>query len=259
MAPTPPFTDAVPARSLCQIINLGVVDYRRAWDMQVQAADAVRDGRQPNTLHLLEHPPVFTKGRLSPPEHLRLTTEQLACLGASVVETDRGGQVTFHGPGQLVAYPVVNLRDWGGPLKYVRTLEQVIIHSLADFGIQGGLIAGLTGVWVDGAKIAAIGVKISRGVAYHGFALNITTGLAWFQHIVPCGIQDRGVASMLQALGHAPDPEAVRYSVAYHFGQQMGFRMVEVEPARAIAAYSCTAENPPWPPFHKGGLGGFRQ
>ena len=139
----------------------GTVDYRRAWEWQVELADEVREGRQPSTLLLLEHPPVYTLGRLSKPEHLLASLEELAAAGADVVETDRGGQITFHGPGQLVAYPVVDLRGWGGPLKYVRTLEQVIIKALSDFGISAGLNPGLTGVWVGDAKIAAIGVKIS--------------------------------------------------------------------------------------------------
>jgi lipoyl(octanoyl) transferase len=131
-----------------------------------------------------------------------------------------------------VGYPVVNLREWGGPLKYVRTLEQIIITSLADFGIEAGLVEGLTGVWAGDAKIAAIGVKISRGVAYHGFAINLNTDLSYFDHIVPCGITDRKVNSIAQLLGELVDPEAVQYSVAYQFGRGMDFRMVEAEEGR---------------------------
>ena len=110
--------------------------------------------------------------------------------GIAVYEADRGGQVTFHGPGQLVGYPVIDVRAWGGPLKYVRTLEQVIIATLADFGVIAGVSDGITGVWAGEAKIAAIGVKISRGVAYHGFAINVNTDLSYFDYIVPCGIED---------------------------------------------------------------------
>ncbi|HEU0020514.1 MAG TPA: lipoyl(octanoyl) transferase LipB [Dehalococcoidia bacterium] len=231
----------------CRVIQLGTVDYRRAWDLQVELAREVHDGRQPNTLLLLEHSHVYTRGRLSRPEHLLLTPAQLIQRGIELVETDRGGQITYHGPGQLVAYPVVDLRDWGGPLKYVRALEQIIIQSLASFGIAAGLVEGLTGVWAGERKIAAIGVKISRGVAHHGFAINVDPDLSYFDHIVPCGISDRAVTSIQQILGQkasgqkasgqqasgqqasggAVDPAAVRYSVAYHFGQGMGFRMVE--------------------------------
>ncbi len=213
----------------CITVRPGTVDYRRAWDWQVELAQAVREGRQPNTLLLLEHPPVYTLGRLSKPEHLLLTPAELAASGVELVETDRGGQITFHGPGQLVAYPVVDLKGWGGPLQYVRTLEQVIIHALADFGIAAGLNPGLTGVWVDGAKVAAIGVKISRGVAYHGFAVNVSTDLSYFQNIVPCGIVDGEVTSMEQLLGRKVDLAAVAERVGARFGDGMGLEMVECD------------------------------
>ena len=217
----------------CQVIDLGTIPYRRAWDLQRQLVDAVHAGRQPNTLLLLEHPHVYTVGRLSKPEHIPLSPQQLADQGIEVVETDRGGQVTYHGPGQLVAYPIVNLRGWGGPLKYVRTLEQVIIGVLADFGIQAGTEPGLTGVWVGNAKIAAIGVKISRGIAHHGFAINVNPDLAKFAQIIPCGIPDRPVTSMAQLLGRSthqnrvPEIAEVRQSVTRHFGKNMDYRMGE--------------------------------
>jgi lipoyl(octanoyl) transferase len=206
--------------------------------LQVSLARAIHDGQQPNTLLLLEHPHVYTQGRLGRPAHILLTTSQLAGQGIEVVETDRGGQTTYHGPGQLVAYPVVNLREWGGPLKYVRALEQIIVQSLADFGIEAGLLDGLTGVWVNDRKIAAIGVKISRGVAHHGFAINVNTDLSYFQHIVPCGITDREVTSMAEVLGEAVDLEAVQYSVAYQFGRGMGFRMVEADETEKFSLFS---------------------
>jgi len=219
----------VPSPSPCQIIRLGTVEYRRAWELQVELATKVRDGAQPNTLLLLEHSPVYTKGRLSKPEHILLSDEELRQNGIGLYEADRGGQVTFHGPGQLVAYPVVDLRQWGGPVKYVRTLERIIVDSLADFKITAETIDGITGVWVGGAKIAAIGVKISRGVAYHGFAINVTTDLSYYSHIVPCGIPDRPVTSVAQVLGEDVDMEMAQYSLAYQFGKGMGFGMVEAE------------------------------
>ena len=221
----------MPPHPLCQIACLGTIEYQRAWDLQVDLAAKVHDRVQPNTLLLLQHPPVYTRGRLSHADHILLTSEQLQQQGISVYETDRGGQVTFHGPGQLVAYPVVDLREWGGPVKYVRTLEQVIIDTLADFGLTAGTLDGITGVWSGEAKIAAIGVKISRGVAYHGFAINVTTDLSYYDYIVPCGITDRPVTSITQVLGEAVDIEAVQYSLAYHLGKAMGFGMVEAEVA----------------------------
>ena len=219
----------MPTPSPCQIIRLGTVEYHRAWELQVELAAKVHDGAQPNTLLLLEHSPVYTKGRLSKPEHILLSDEELRQKGIGVYEADRGGQVTFHGPGQLVAYPVVDLREWGGPVKYVRTLERIIVDSLADFKITAETIDGITGVWVGGAKIAAIGVKISRGVAYHGFAINVTTDLSYYSHIVPCGIADRPVTSMAEVLGEDVDMGMTQYSLAYQFGKGMGFRMVEAE------------------------------
>ena len=219
----------MPSPSPCQIIRLGIVEYHRAWELQVELAAKVHDGAQPNTLLLLEHSPVYTKGRLSKPEHILLSDEELRQKGIGLYEADRGGQVTFHGPGQLVAYPVVDLREWGGPVKYVRTLERIIVDSLADFKITAETIDGITGVWVDGAKIAAIGVKISRGVAYHGFAINVTTDLSYYSHIVPCGIADRPVTSMAEVLSGDVDMAMAQYSLAYQFGKGMGFGMVEAE------------------------------
>ena len=219
----------MPTPPICQIVPLGVIEYRHAQELQLRVADGVRSAGIPNTLLLLEHPPVITRGRLGSTTHIRLSPEELASRGISLCDTDRGGQVTFHGPGQLVAYPVVNLRGWGGPVRYVRTLEQVIIQTLGDLGIQAHLVDGLTGVWVDGAKIGAIGVKISGGVAFHGLSINVNTDLSYYDNIVPCGIEDRPVTSMSQSLGEPVDEDLVRYSLSYQFGRAMGFTMVEGE------------------------------
>ena len=215
----------------CLSASLGTVEYQLALDLQRSLVQKVSEGKQPHTLLLLEHPPVYTKGRLSRFDHLLLSAKGLEDKGIRVYETDRGGQITFHGPGQLVAYPVVDLRPWGGPLKYVRTLERVIIDTLGDFQIAAGLVQGLTGVWTDDAKVAAIGVKISRGVAYHGLSINVNTDLSYYDHIVPCGIDDRSVTSMAQLLGRSVDLEEVQYSLVYHFGRSMGFKMEETDPA----------------------------
>ena len=220
---------------ICQAAHLGTLEYQKAWDLQLRIAKEVRESNRPNTLLLLEHPSVYTKGRLSSLDHLLLSPNELADKGICVYETDRGGQITYHGPGQLVAYPVVDLRQWGGPLKYVRTLERIIIDTLGDFQIQAGLVEGLTGVWTGDAKVAAIGVKISRGVAYHGLSINVNTDLSYYDHIVPCGIDDRPVTSMAQLLGRSVDQQEVQYSLVYHFGQNMGFKMEEVDAAEVTA------------------------
>ena len=203
----------------CRIIRAGVVDYREAWDWQVRIADGVRDGSQPETLLLLEHPHTYTRGRLAPDSDLLLDEATLAARGVAVVETDRGGLITYHGPGQLVAYPIILLRGRGGPHWYVRTLERVIISVLAEFGLDATTVDGRTGVWTgDGQrKIAAIGVKIAGGVAYHGFAINVDPDLTMFDGIIPCGITDRAVTSMAAELDAAGDIGAVADRVARRF------------------------------------------
>ena len=174
-------TDERPAvaSGVCRVINAGVVPYRKAWRWQVEIAESVRNGSSPETLLLMEHPHTYTRGRLAPDADLLLDAATLAARGIDVVETDRGGLITYHGPGQLVAYPVIRLRGRGGPHWYVRTLERVIIQSLARFGLMATTVDGLTGVWTaDGQrKVAAIGVKIAGGVAYHGFAINVESRL----------------------------------------------------------------------------------
>ncbi|MBI4197652.1 MAG: lipoyl(octanoyl) transferase LipB [Chloroflexi bacterium] len=202
------------------------MDYQEAWNMQRALAREVTEGRRGGTLLLLEHPSTYTLGRRSKEEHLLLPRVALEALGARVVEVDRGGEATFHGPGQLVGYPILDLGAWGGPLRYVRALEGALIATLAEYRVTAGRIEGLTGVWVGGEKIAAIGVRVSQGVTTHGFALNVATDLGWFQHIVPCGIRDRGVTSMQRVLGRAPSLGEVAEVVANRLGQEMGMEMV---------------------------------
>ena len=206
-------TDERPAveSGICRVINAGVAPYREAWDWQVEITQQVREGLSPDTLLLLEHPHTYTRGRLAPDGDLLLDAETLAARGIEVVETDRGGLITYHGPGQLVAYPIIRLRGRGGPHWYVRTLEQVIISTLAEFDLSATTVEGLTGVWTaDGQrKIAAIGVKIAGGVAYHGFAINVNPNLTMFEGIVPCGIRDREVTSLAVELGAAPATDTV--------------------------------------------------
>ena len=201
------------------------MDYQKAYDLQLSLVEKVLSGQEPNTLLMLEHPHVYTKGRLSKDSDVLLTEEELAAKGIPVYETDRGGQVTYHGPGQLVVYPIVNLKDWGGPVKYVRALEQVVIATLTEMGITANRESGNTGVWTSQGKLSAIGVKISRGIAFHGFALNVNTDLAYYQNIIPCGIADRPVTSMASILGQPVDIELVRYGMVYQFGREFGWRM----------------------------------
>lgn len=238
---------AIPWRSqgmkslpICRWAFLGRMGYQEAWDLQRSIAHARAEDRAEDTLLLLEHPPTYTLGRRSMASDLLLPREALEAQGATVVDVDRGGEVTFHGPGQLVGYPIISIRDWGGPLRYVRALETVLISTLGAFGVRAERIEGLTGVWVGDAKIAAIGVKISRGVTTHGFALNVATDLAWFRHIVPCGIHDREVTSLERLLGRAVSLEEVAAVVAERFGRELGFPMREVTPQAVLATGQLT-------------------
>ena len=215
----------MPPSNTCRATWLGTVDYLEARELQLALLEKVHAGAEPNTMLLLEHPHVYTKGRLSKQTDVLLPEEELAARGIPVYETDRGGQVTYHGPGQLVVYPIINLREWGGPVKYVRALEQVVIATLAEMEITANCESGNTGVWTDQGKIAAIGVKISRGIAFHGLALNVNTDLSLYQNIIPCGIADRSVTSMAAILGEPVDLELVRYGMVYQFGREFGFRM----------------------------------
>jgi len=188
--------------------RLGRIDYGDALALQQQLVEERRSGAIADTLLLLEHPPVITLGVKTRrgPNHIVASAEQLAREGVTVHETGRGGDVTYHGPGQLIGYPIFDLApDRKDVHRYVRDLEEVIIRAIAEFGIEGRRVKGLTGVWVgpEGReeKIAAIGVRISRWITSHGFALNVASNLAHFDLIVPCGIRDRGVTSMERVLG----------------------------------------------------------
>ncbi len=181
----------------------GLTPYLPMWERQ-QALAAAREQQQiGDLLVLLEHPHVYTNGRNGRREHLLVDEATLARLGARYLEVDRGGDLTYHGPGQLVGYAIIDLDDAGlGVRPYVRRLEQVLLRTAAHFGVKATTAPGYTGVWVGDEKLAAIGVRVRRGVSYHGFALNVDPDLSYFGSIVPCGIPDRGVTSFARLLGH---------------------------------------------------------
>ena len=162
----------MPSRPICQVGHLGTVGYLHAREIQNSLADRVRRGEAPNTLLLLEHPATYTLGRLSKPEHVLLNQDELDSRGISIYETDRGGQVTFHGPGQLVAYPIVNLRGWGGPVKYIRTLKQIITNTLNDLEIKAHVVEGLTRVWVGPTDDQNKILKIVKDITSKGYNRN---------------------------------------------------------------------------------------
>ncbi len=186
------------------------VPYAEALRIQVARRDQVERGLAQNTLMLLRHPPTFTLGRKADDSHLLRSREELAALGIEVCEADRGGDVTYHGPGQLVAYPILRLADWRLSVDwYLRQLEEVIIATLAHYGLRGERLAGFTGVWVDGAKVAAIGIGVHCWVTYHGIAINVDPNMEHWGLIVPCGIPDKPVTSLKRLLNDAPTVEEV--------------------------------------------------
>ncbi len=195
----------------------------------------------PNVLLTVEHPPVFTIGKSGDRAHLLASTTELARKGATFVETDRGGDITFHGPGQLVGYPILDLDRFFTDIgRYLRTLESVIIRTCESYGIDVGRVAGRTGVWVDSGspaerKICAMGIRCSRWVTMHGFALNMNTELEFYDSIVPCGISDRGITSLAKELGRRVDEDEVRDRVIGFFGNEFETRVHTVGDLRALS------------------------
>jgi len=203
----------------CWRVDLGQRDYLEAWPLQRRLVEMRQREEIPDVLLFVEHPPTYTLGRSGKRDHLLIGDQALAALDASFIETDRGGDITFHGPGQVVGYPILDLRQWVADVHaYLRALEEVLILALDRFGIEASREAGYTGVWHPGGKIAAIGVRVSRWVTSHGFALNVTTDLDYFRRIVPCGIVGRGVSSMASVLEVPISPDGVREEVSTSFG-----------------------------------------
>jgi lipoyl(octanoyl) transferase len=210
------------------VVRCGSVAYEEAREAQKRLEGARQRGDVADVLLLLEHPPVYTRGRRSTPEELPMGVEWYEMQGIEVLDTDRGGLVTYHGPGQLVAYPIVSLEPYGNDVhEYVRRLERVMIGALAEHGVEAGPIDGLTGVWTEGEpppagnarKIGSIGVHVSRGVTTHGLAVNVSNDLQPFEWIVPCGIEGVAMTSLTRELGSEQDLGAFADTVAERFGQ----------------------------------------
>lgn len=215
------------SRNRVDVFWLGSVPYGQAWDLQRNLVERVARGEAPDTLLLLEHPHVYTLGRRGTMDHVLWNEAERAQRRVELVECDRGGDVTYHGPGQLVGYPILDLARHGADiLMYLRRLEASLVSLLAAKGLQGATVPGLTGVWSGEAKVAAIGVRLTDRVVSHGFALNVTTDLEYFEGIVPCGISDKAVTS-LKELGVAPmTTAAAALEYVPHFGQEFDVEVV---------------------------------
>ena len=224
---------------ICQIVDLGLIGYAEAWTLQKRVVAARKAGAIENVLLLCEHPHVITQGRNGKREHLLASEHVLRQKGVEFHATDRGGDITYHGPGQIVGYPILNLgairRDvvW-----YVRMLEEAMIRATAEFGVAAERVAGKTGIWIRNGnaeeKLAAIGVHISRWVTSHGFAYNVSTDLRYFDLIVPCGIADRKATSLEKLLGRSVKREETTPRIAKHLGEVFGLELKEASRAELL-------------------------
>lgn len=198
--------------------DLGLIDYEKAWELQRKTFDLRRNKDVPDTLYLLEHPHTYTLGKVADRKNLISSENYLKEKGISVYDIDRGGDITYHGPGQIVGYPILDLTEWKQDTHlYLRSIEEVIILTCRDYGLHAGRIEKLTGVWIEDRKIAAIGIKVSRWITMHGFAFNVTTDLSLFQGIIPCGITDKSVTSLSKELGYDPDMNEVKEKLVNNF------------------------------------------
>jgi lipoyl(octanoyl) transferase len=213
------------------VASMGRLPYAEAVEVQDRIRTARQDGAIPDSLLLLEHDPVYTKGRRSDPADLPMGEDWYRSQGIEVSETTRGGRVTYHGPGQLVGYPIVAVGD---VIEYVRTMERAVIAALADEGVEAGVRDGLTGIWVDERKIGSIGVHVSRGITMHGFAVNVDCDLQPFEWIVPCGIDGVRMTSLLAETGRTGSMPCFRKRMAWRFAEAFGLRQRIVTAERLL-------------------------
>lgn len=215
---------------------LGRTPYGRAWDLQAELVGALRDGAASDSLLLLEHPHVFTMGKAAPPDHLLWDEDERTRRDVEVVWSDRGGEATYHGPGQLVGYPILDLARFRLTIpQYLEKLEASLIDYLRELGIEAQPgEPGLTGVWSRGEKLAAIGIKLNRSIVSHGFALNLTTDLGYFDGIVPCGHADKRPTSVEAITGQKVDTEAAARAYAAHFGRVFDTALVWGSPQKVV-------------------------
>jgi lipoyl(octanoyl) transferase len=215
------------------VANLGLVPYREGVELQERVRARRLAGEIPDALLLLEHPPVYTKGRRTEPSDLPMGESWYELQGIEVAESDRGGRVTYHGPGQLVGYPIMQVTD---VVEYLRKMERAMIAALGEEGVEAEVREGLTGVWAGGRKIGSIGVHLSRGVTTHGFAVNVEGDLQPFEWVVPCGIDGVRMTSIYLETGHTGAMRCFRKRAAFRFAQEFGLRQRLVSAERLLAA-----------------------
>ncbi len=224
-------------KHILNILNLGIEPYRKIWDFQHQLHSLRLQNKINDVLILLEHDHVFTLGKVAKREHLLIPEAKLNEKKIDLFEIDRGGDITYHGPGQIVGYPIIKLDELYQDLhRYLRELEEVIILTLKDYNIEGTRIDGLTGVWIEDEKIAAIGIKVSRWITMHGFAFNINTDLNYFNMIIPCGIQNKGVTSLKKLTGREFNINEIKDKLTGNFVNL--FRYDEVNKFYSIEEFS---------------------
>lgn len=209
-------------------LDLGIVDYQEAWDLQKEIFQLRYEEKIPDTLILLEHPHTYTLGKVADRENLVGDSEFLSQNNIKVYDIDRGGDITYHGPGQIVGYPIINLNDWQKDThKYLRGLEEILIQTCTEYGLTGTRNSAYTGVWIEDRKIAAIGIKVSRWITMHGFAFNVNTDLELFNGIIPCGIKEKGVTSLSKETGNQIDIQEVKQKLLKHFFEFFNYSLVE--------------------------------
>ena len=217
--------------------DLGLIDYKEAWDLQKHTFELRHRKKISDIIYLLEHPHTYTLGKVADEKNLIGSKEYLDKKKISVYNIDRGGDITYHGPGQIVGYPIIDLNEWQNDThKYLRALEEVIIKTCGHFGIKGIRDPKYTGVWIENRKIAAIGVKISRWITMHGFAFNVNTDLSLFKGIIPCGIVDKEVTSLQKELSRSVSISEVKEILIKNFIEVFGYNNMSVLPKEKLLA-----------------------
>jgi lipoyl(octanoyl) transferase len=215
--------------------DLGLIDYKEAWDMQKYTSELRHQKKISDIIFLLEHPHTYTLGKIADKKNLISSREYLDNKKISVYNIDRGGDITYHGPGQIVGYPIIDLNEWHNDThKYLRALEEVIIKTCGHYGINGTRDPKYTGVWIENRKIAAIGIKISRWITMHGFALNVNTDLSLFSGIVPCGIADKDVTSLQKELSRSVSIPEVKEILFSNFVEVFDYKKFSILPKEKL-------------------------